>query len=739
MRFHRHPGLPTAACLLSILVLIPSALGAGPEPKDPLVEALAAAGLSPGELGFAPRSTWLRYPDPAQIPYLNRTFNDLMANPGRLDDTLRLMGRAAGDFLGAEYRAKKADGLFRAAYFTGWDLRLSGHRDFDAGLNETLPEGPGAENPLVFAVERLYRDRGVPFDLFSLDKPADFPLRRADTRKAAEALDPQLQRIAAQAVLDLADALRWHRLAFRRADRGQVIDAFYLRDLTATQFDGMEYFPEMDDLALTIDEAALNTSARKVVEAGERLQQALAAWAGTTTADLSAQAFDLVTPGGRLVVAGAGAQVHDERDVLLLIDLGGDDTYTGTAGATGSPMQGVSLAVDLAGNDQYTAADPRIPAQGCGIFGTGVLIDASGNDLYQARFSAQGFGMFGTGLLADLKGDDRYELEAEGQGAAAFGVGLLFDLEGKDSYYLVSAGQGFGGVGNGIGTLVDLQGNDRYLAEPESAKNFRPDYHSQGKLNYSYAQGAAAGRRGDLMDGHSWAGGIGTLIDLDGDDEYTSANWSLGSGYWYGIGWLYDAAGNDRYTAAVFSIASGAHFCIGALLDEKGDDRYSGMGDSHTGMGFGHDFTVALLYDAAGNDEYRFGADGFGFAANMSLGLFVEGGGDDRYTFDQGKNGFGFTNFSPGDLKPVVTRNYLADPVQVGLFLDAGGKDRYLDRDPATGAETPSKELRDGAVKLRPADPRRETEGRHAGIFCDRQGKGEAIEWLAPRWSAGAP
>ena len=706
-----------------------------PSPRDPLAAALATAGISPGSLGYAPRATWIRYPDPRQIPYVNRLFDDLFAHPDRLDDTVRLIAQAARDFLGPQYRAVKHDGFFRAAYYAGWDLRLSGHRDFSSALDETLP---GTEDPLVFAIARLYADAGRPFDLWVLDKPADWPLRRADTRKAAEGLDPDLRKIIGQTVLDLSDALRWHRVAFERVNAKDVLAAFNLRDLGATQFDGMEYFPEMDRVARDYDEAALNTSSRKAVDAAGRLEKALREWVKTTKADLAAQHFDLVTPAGRIIVSGSQDDTHEEPDVLLLVDLGGNDLYKGAAGGT-SPLQPVSCVFDLSGNDRYIAEDERTPAQGSGIFGTGVLVDAAGNDLYQAKGSSQGYGMFGTGMLADLAGDDRYALEVEGQGGADFGVGLLFDLAGDDEYRIASGGQGYGGVGNGIGTLVDLEGNDRYHAEPESAKIYRPDYHSQLKVNYSYAQGAGMGRRGDISDGHSWAGGIGTLIDLAGSDEYHSGNWSAGSGYWYGIGWLYDAAGDDLYSASVFSLASGAHFCIGALLDESGNDRYEGYGDSHTGMAFGHDFTVALLYDGGGNDSYRTGADGFGHAINMSLAMFVDASGDDRYVIGKGKEGFGITNVTPGDLTPPVTRNYIADPVQVGLFLDAAGRDLYLDRDPDSSAEGPSAARKDGAVILRPPFPWKETEGRHAGIFVDRTGTPTPIEWFRGRWSPLPP
>jgi len=79
-------------------------------------------------------------------------------------------------------------------------------------------------------------------------------------------------------------------------------------------------------------------------------------------------------------------------------------------------------------------------------------------------------------------------------------------------------------------------------------------------------------RRGDGSDGHNWAGGLGALIDVDGDDHYEAGNFSMGLGYWYGTGLLWDGGGNDEYKSVYFTQGSGAHFAIGALIDESGDE-----------------------------------------------------------------------------------------------------------------------------------------------------------------------
>jgi hypothetical protein len=343
-------------------------------------------------------------------------------------------------------------------------------------------------------------------------------------------------------------------------------------------------------------------------------------------------------------------------------------------------------------------------------------VDVEGADQYTAGRCSQGFGFFGTGLLADLDGDDTYRLRTSGQGGAVLGVGLLFDRSGDDSYTLDGDGQGYGGPG-GVGTLVDLTGKDHYYAEPYAEKVPRPDYHSQGIINSSCAQGSGMGRRGDLTDGHSWAGGMGTLLDLGGDDIYESGNWSAGCGYWYGMGFLYDAGGNDRYSASVFSIAAGAHFCIGGLFDEAGNDEYIGLGDSHTGMAFGHDYTVAILFDREGDDNYEYGHDGYAHAINMSQVFFVEGSGNDRYVLDSHRRGFGITDFGEGSLAPRLEANYHVHGMETALFLDLGGEDEYFwkDEDGIFAADS----VGNGVLWKRPRDSVGMAEGRYAGIFKD--------------------
>ena len=253
-----------------------------------------------------------------------------------------------------------------------------------------------------------------------------------------------------------------------------------------------------------------------------------------------------------------------------------------------------------------------------------------------------------------------------------------------DEYRLYADGQGLGGVG-GVGVLADRTGDDTYEAVRDSKITKRPSYHSpQESVSVSNAQGCGIGRRGDGGDGHAWAGGLGALLDIEGDDEYISGNWSQGCGYWFGTGLLYDGTGDDQYRGVCWSQAAGAHFCIGVLVDEGGDDLHVSETEtsSHTSIAFAHDFTVALLVNIGGNDEYKLAGDGICYSINRSVAMLIDVGGDDRYTGEEGNRpGMaipdGRGSFDAGDATQPPTSFYFADATSIGLFLDVGGTDTY--------------------------------------------------------------
>jgi hypothetical protein len=183
------------------------------------------------------------------------------------------------------------------------------------------------------------------------------------------------------------------------------------------------------------------------------------------------------------------------------------------------------------------------------------------------------------------------------------------------------------------------------------------------------------GRRGDGADGHSWAGGLGALLDAEGDDTYTAANWAQGTGYWFGTGVLWDGAGDDAYEADWWCSASGAHFCIGAVVDEAGDDRRTCRATN--GIAFGHDFTLAVLADLAGNDRYECPKDVLARTLNRSVAMLLDAAGDDVYrSGEAGRPGAATFDVKMRERRAVSV--YWTEPTSIGLFVDAGGgKDDY--------------------------------------------------------------
>ncbi len=271
----------------------------------------------------------------------------------------------------------------------------------------------------------------------------------------------------------------------------------------------------------------------------------------------------------------------------IVKDFSGNDKYNAKVLSQGSALYGIGLLLDGNGTDSYEA---YLASQGFGFSkGFGALIDLSGDDKYIANDSniiypsaqtaehntslCQGFGFGrradlsdgknmsgGIGMLVDASGNDIYSCGVFGQGSAYWaGTGILYDAEGSDSYKGIWYVQG--GVAHfGIGMLLDEAGNDSYDAL------------------INMAQGA----------GHDFS--LGYLIDKNGDDKYVSPNLSLGGGNSNGMGFFADCGGNDSYEvrekanivlgkASLESHLKGswreAEFTIGIFIDRGGTDSYN--------------------------------------------------------------------------------------------------------------------------------------------------------------------
>lgn len=402
------------------------------------------------------------------------------------------------------------------------------------------------------------------------------------------------------------------------------------------------------------------------------------------------------TSYGRIVIGGAGPNTYDlDRRFAIVIDLGGDDHYKGMIASSTDPEHGIAVVIDLTGNDTYQGSALGLAT---GRLGVGLLIDRSGDDVYQLDMASGGAGFGGLGILFDAKGDDVYEGSRMTQGVAMAGFGLLLDGAGNDRYTSHGFSIGFGGP-QGMGALIDVQGDDRYQCgnkypsayNAEDTRNGKPD---DPMFQYDcFGLGTGSGKR-TLTKRLDWqaysvAGGWGLLLDIEGHDQYRSANFSQGHGYFFGIGTHLDLDGDDDYQAARYGHGSSAHFGISLFTDRHGDDRYGSTGPFYN-AGVAWDHSVSLMLDSGnGKDHYAFqSSTGLGGADYSGWGIFIEEGGDDRY---QVKSGFG-----------------RASEKGVAGFFDLAGRDLY--RFPNGSTMPKNEEPADGKSMSYPT----------GGIFVDR-------------------
>jgi hypothetical protein len=399
------------------------------------------------------------------------------------------------------------------------------------------------------------------------------------------------------------------------------------------------------------------------------------------------------TSWGLLVIGGPGSNVYSKEAlsrIAFLIEPGGDDLYRGrAASAVGGLLRPLGALVDESGDDIYEAGE-RSFCLGGAVFGVAALIDRSGNDSYRGDDGTEGAGFFGAGFLYDGAGVDYFEGRNFSQGAGAFGLGALVSgaaqnppvgpppeedpafaqgivkapgtgslpvrYDENDTYQSARQSQGFAST-FGAGLLYDKAGSDvyraggHYLHRPLRPNDFQ-----------SFSQGFSTGFRPRA------GGGVGILIDEEGNDFYNAEIFSQGASYWYSIGLLCDRGGNDRYHATQYSQGAAAHLTIGSLWDWGGDDQYvSQLGVT---QGTAHDLSVGYLIDESGNDYYIVDS-GQGLSITNSVAIFIDKMGNDIYSTQ--RYGQGSQIWSRGFCGP-------------GIFLDLEGIDFY----PAGGGGTDS-------------------------------------------------
>lgn len=279
-------------------------------------------------------------------------------------------------------------------------------------------------------------------------------------------------------------------------------------------------------------------------------------------------------------------------------------------------------------------------------------------------------------IIIDLGGDDEYRASAGGTDTT-LSLAVSIDISGNDLYWS-SDHFAFGAGLGGIGVLVDVEGNDVYRSE-----------------NYSLGTGFL---------------GWGLLFDYNGDDVYAGGCATQGVGF-LGGGIICDTAGNDRYEANIYSQGFGFVGGLGILWDTKGNDSYGCTGASidvlryadhnitmSQGFGFGlrPDYSggVGILYEGSGNDIYVADIFGQGGSYWFALGVLYDKDGHDSYVAYQYAQGAGI-HLSPATLVDIAGNDaYISHGVSqgcghdlaVGYLNDRAGDDNYVIWDLSQGA-----------------------------------------------------
>ncbi len=626
-------------------------------------ETLAQANLTPQEVRF----------DPRLFDYFFRTQHATPLFEMLLRDPLRLpyyAERLRNSLVGAVGRPVTA--VESGASAIGVSMR----RTLIGDPLQSLREQANAPDALEKAVQELYQAANAPIP----------PAARQQLQQAKQALPDLVQRQAAFLIYTAIEARRWRDAALRDLTPDEQNALFKLLNTPIKAFEATVGSSEPNEELLLLERALEKVDLPRLLAGGHdcvlALQQVIEAFqkVDAPAKEALSKPFEvnLDTPWGRIRLCGGGNDTHPRLPYLLLIDTGGDDIYYG-GGATLTLENAVSFLIDLAGNDRYgddaeTLQKPLVEREkregkggmafGGATLGYAILADLAGDDLYRTQSAGLGAARFGVGMLLDLQGNDLYDAYAFAQGAGLAGVGALIEREGRDQYACFYESQGFGAV-KGFGALIDALGDDVYTAHPMPIEFPSPQ---TAERNVSMAQGAGYGRRADYLDGRSWAGGVGVLIEVQGNDRYVCGVFGQGVGYWGGVGMLIDLQGDDVREGVWYVQGAGAHFAIGYLEDRLGNDRY--LASMNMAMGAGHDFSIGYLIDFDGSDEYNAPSLALGGANANGIGIFVDLAGDDLYQARRNEANFGRAN-------PIGRGTLRERGFALGLFLDAGGNDSY--------------------------------------------------------------
>lgn len=271
--------------------------------------------------------------------------------------------------------------------------------------------------------------------------------------------------------------------------------------------------------------------------------------------------------GDDLYEAEAGAQGSASLGIGLLVDAAGADTHRIYAFGQGfGHVGGLGALVDGGGDDVYFANPGEPEAGGDPLYASAQLPGRGNTSMVQGagfglRADAAGYWMSGgLGVLVDLgDGADDYICSVFGQGTGYwFGTGLLRDGGGDDLFdgrwYVRGASAHMA-----LAMFHDLGGNDRHGTRP-AIRQHGTSYGTGHDLSVAWLVDDAGNdtwTAPGLSLGAGNACGWGVMLDGAGDDRYSAPSTALGvfgdpAGCSFGlpersVGILLDRGGIDHY------------------------------------------------------------------------------------------------------------------------------------------------------------------------------------------------
>lgn len=457
---------------------------------------------------------------------------------------------------------------------------------------------------------------------------------------------------------------------------GEIVESTIVDGNTEISIDLADERPDIqndEDRAYILDKSGTR---KELYRTAANIAHAVEAIDWTSFINRMGVEFDLYTEAGWIQIRDGADHTYldDGKDILLRIDLGGNDTHTDPVAVNTSSKNAVSIHIDLAGDDTHIHEsaktsydrDELLPAdkygrfwgddrygnislshgcrQGAGLNATAMLFDfGEGDDHYQSLRCSQGYTHGGVGTVFDGGGDNTFLCEAACQASAQFGISIrLIKGQGANFSSSFTNSQGFGYV-QGIGMDISGTGDDTNICDPgDPTQDGTSLYYTPqlpGKGNSSFCQGAGLGHRGEGKDG--WkaflAGGFGLKLDLGGNNAFVASVFSQGVGYWQGTGVLdVQGKGDNTFDALWYGQGAAAHHAIGMLFRSgEGKDIFNGrLKPVAIMLGAGHDFSAGIFINDAGNATLHIPLLSAGAGNCNGLGLFVINRGGNRFIAD---------------------------------------------------------------------------------------------------------